>query len=347
MELPESLQIPLLSACMDLRSCPLVDVRSPAEFQAGHVPGAISMPLFTDQERALVGSCYKTTGQTAAFDLGLRFVGPRLDQMVRRCRALALSGRVNIMCWRGGQRSSSVAWLLRAGGLEASAFPGGYKAFRAAMRSVFERPWHLQLIGGHTGSGKTELLYEIRDRGEQILDLEAAAHHRGSAFGQVNQPSPPTQEHFENRLGWALANLDPGVPVWVEDESRMLGRCKIPDAFYEQMQRSPLWTIERSKQERIDRLMGIYAPAGPSELGSCTWKLHKKLGRELTHQIIQCIQQGELAQAIAALLPYYDKGYLFCMKRRLGPVIPLATEALPFPCLAQTLLSAARQLCHH
>lgn len=347
MERPESAQNHLLRACLALRSCPLLDVRSPSEFQAGHVPGAISMPLFTDQERALVGTCYKTAGPASAFDLGLSFVGPRLEQMVRRTRALTDSGPVNIMCWRGGQRSSSVAWLLRAGGIEATPFAGGYKAFRAAMRSVFERSWTLQLLGGQTGCGKTELLYEIRDQGEQILDLEAAAHHRGSAFGQVNQPPAPTQEHFENRLGWALANLDPGCPVWVEDESRMLGSCKIPDAFYEQMLEAPLWTITRSRQERIDRLLRIYAPAGLSELGSCTWKLHKKLGRELTHQIIQFIQQGELNLAIAALLPYYDKGYLFCMKKRRGPVVPLATEALPFDRLAEALLGAAQQVCHH
>jgi tRNA 2-selenouridine synthase len=347
MERKESAETQLLNACLALRSYPLLDVRSPSEFQSGHVPGAISMPLFTDQERALVGTCYKTAGPTAAFDLGLSFVGPRLAQIVRGARALTDSGPVNVMCWRGGQRSSSVAWLLRAGGIEATPFPGGYKAFRFAMRAVFERSWTLQVIGGQTGCGKTELLYEIRDKGEQILDLEAAAHHRGSAFGQVNQPPAPTQEHFENRIGWALANLDPSVPVWVEDESRMLGSCKIPDAFYEQMLMAPLWTIARSKKERVDRLLRIYAPAGPSELGSCTWKLHKRLGRELTHRIIQLIQQGELDQAIAALLPYYDKGYLFCMKKRRGPVFHLATADLPFSELAAVLLGTPSQVCYH
>jgi tRNA 2-selenouridine synthase len=330
----------LLESCIALSSAPLLDVRSPGEFLAGHVPGAISFPLFTDAERALVGTCYKKEGAAAAYELGLSLVGPRLGQMVNRGRRLADGGPLTLMCWRGGMRSSSVAWLLQTAGVDARAFPGGYKAFRRAMRAQFERPWQLHVLGGQTGSGKTELLLEMRNRGHQVLDIEAAAHHRGSAFGQVNQPPAPSQEHFENRLGWALARMDASCPVWVEDESRMLGSCKVPDPLFEQMLDAPLWTIDRPEHERVARLIAIYASAGASALSGCTWKLYKKLGREKTHQVIQHIQQGELEPAVCLLLPYYAKGYSVSMSKRRGPVCHLDSIHEPFDRLAD-LLGAA------
>jgi len=180
---------------------PVIDVRSPGEFVRGHIPGAHSVPLFTDEERAVVGTLYKQQGRDAAVREGLRIVGPKLATIVDEARALAPDGRIGVHCWRGGERSGSVAWLLdKAGFTEVFTLKRGYKAFRQHVLEAFNMPHDLRVLGGYTGTGKTETLAHLRELGEQVIDLEGLAHHKGSSFGALGEEPQPTTEHFENLL---------------------------------------------------------------------------------------------------------------------------------------------------
>src|ERR1700733_14354956 len=216
---------------------PLFDVRSPGEFQHSHIPGAVSLPLFSDEERAQVGLCYKQQGKEPALMLGLKFVGPKLSEMADKVIKQCLQGRARVYCWRGGMRSSSVAMLLRMTGLQVMTLEGGYKRFRRHVLQTLSQIFSekLVVIGGMTGSGKTEILRVLKERGEQVVDLEQLANHRGSAFGGIGMELQPSVEQFENKIACLWDKLDLDRRIWLEDESRMIGKCKIPDALFAAM----------------------------------------------------------------------------------------------------------------
>ncbi|MGB3547800.1 MAG: rhodanese-like domain-containing protein, partial [Saprospiraceae bacterium] len=170
----------------------LLDVRSPGEYAEGHIVGARSLPLFSDEERAEVGTAYKQEGPAPAFLLGLERSGPKLRAYVERALELAPGRRVTVHCWRGGQRSASMGWLLERAGFDVAILPGGYKAYRTEARAwLGSFPHHLRLLCGPTGSGKTAVLHALRAQGAAILDLEGMARHRGSSFGAIGQEPQP------------------------------------------------------------------------------------------------------------------------------------------------------------
>ncbi|MBK8554971.1 MAG: tRNA 2-selenouridine(34) synthase MnmH [Lewinellaceae bacterium] len=219
-----------LLAMMDERV--LLDVRSPGEYAQGHIPGAFSFPLFSDEERARVGTTYKQANPEAALLLGLDLVGPKMGHFVVEALKLSRNKKLAVHCWRGGQRSKSMAWLLRLAGCDVVTLNGGYKAFRhEALDQYHLHPYNLRVVGGRTGSGKTKVLQALRDMGEQIIDLEGLAHHKGSAFGAIGEQEQPSVEQFENDLFFALRALDPQKRIWIENESRSIGRVYIPTGF--------------------------------------------------------------------------------------------------------------------
>ena len=194
----------------------MLDVRSPGEFARGHIPGAHNLPLFSDEERAAVGTLYKHQGRRAAVRHGLELVGSRLVPLAEQAAALARGANLRVHCWRGGLRSSSTAWLLDTYDLPCTLLDGGYKSFRRWLRQALAQPQPVVLLGGHTGSGKTEVLHALRVAGAQVLDLEGLAHHRGSSFGGLGQPRQPTTEQFENDIAMALQAVSPQRVLWVE-----------------------------------------------------------------------------------------------------------------------------------
>ncbi|MEY2794218.1 MAG: hypothetical protein RJA76_2210, partial [Bacteroidota bacterium] len=179
---------------------PILDVRSPGEFKRAHIPNALSLPLFTDEEREKVGICYKHQGKEKAVELGLEFVGPKLVNFVKYAKKVAFEGEILVHCWRGGMRSASMAWLLETAGLKVFLLEGGYKSYRNFVLKIQSEPLPLRVLGGKTGSGKTELLREMKNAGFQVIDLEDLAKHRGSAFGHFGLEEQPSSEHFENLL---------------------------------------------------------------------------------------------------------------------------------------------------
>src|SRR6185437_273071 len=179
---------------------PAADVRSPAEFRQGHLPGAYSLPLFTDDERARVGTTYKKQGKEAAVLLGFKITGPRWTGFIHEAVRIAPGKKIALHCWRGGMRSSAMAWALDLYGFEVCLLQGGYKAYRRWVFRQFEKELSLLVLGGMTGSGKTRMLQQMGAMGEQVIDLEELARHQGSSYGTLGRMIQPTQEQFENEL---------------------------------------------------------------------------------------------------------------------------------------------------
>lgn len=290
----------------------VVDVRAPAEFAQGHIPGAHNLPLFSDEQRAAVGTTYKQQGRQSAVQLGLELVGPRLGELGERLRALAEQspGRpLRLHCWRGGMRSESVAWLARQLDLNVCLLTGGYKAFRRWVLELFERPWPIHLLGGRTGSGKTDLLLALAAKGAAVIDLEGLAHHRGSSFGSLGMPPQPSSEHYENRLALALNQLQGASEIWLEAESAQVGRCRIPAGLWKQMQEAPLLEIRRPMQERLEQLVAVYGGQDPQALREATERIARRLGPQRTAAALEAIDQQQWGAAAQQMLDYYDRCY--------------------------------------
>lgn len=289
---------------------PVIDVRSPKEYAQGHVPDALNLPLFTDEERATVGTLYKQQGREAAVLEGLRIVGPKLAWIVEQARAIAPDGKIAVHCWRGGERSASVAWLLdKAGGFDVIVLRRGYKAFRHRVLDSFTGPLPLMILGGYTGSGKTEILHALRDLGEQVVDLEGLAHHRGSSFGALGLPPQPTTEHFENLLWNELRKLDRSRPIWMEDESAMIGRVKVPDALFARLRAARLLFLDLPMELRARRLVKDYGRSDPNALREAILRIQKRLGPQHAKAAIEALESGDLLKVATIALTYYDKTY--------------------------------------
>lgn len=301
------------------KETPLFDVRSPMEYAQGHIPGAINLPLFTDEERALVGTCYKKEGQKTAIQLGVKLVGPKLHDFLEKVQKESPPFR--IYCFRGGMRSGFITWFLNFSGYPSEQLQGGYKAYRRHVLQLFEKPLELHVLGGFTGSGKTAYLQELHQKGDQIIDLEALAEHRGSAFGLVFQQKQPTTEQFENRLAHVLLHSDHSKPIWVEDESRLIGSCSIPKPFFERMLQSQLFFRQKPLEARIEHIISLYGSYPDTYLIECTEKLRKRLGNEKTALITRAIQEKRLHDACRHLLEYYDARYTHALSKHKGPVI--------------------------
>lgn len=290
---------------------PVIDVRSPGEFARGHIPGAHSRPLFTDEERAIVGTLYKQQGRDAAVLEGLRIVGPKLATIVEQARAVAPDGRIRVHCWRGGERSGSVAWLLdKSGFAEVLTLKGGYKSFRNLVLASFTAPLELRVLGGYTGTGKTETLRHLRDLGQQVIDLEALAHHKGSSFGAIGEKPQPTTEHFENLIWQDLRSLDTARPIWVEDESMMIGRAKIHDDLFAQMRAARLFFADMPVEERAGRLVVDYGKYPKDQLAEATKRIEKRLGPQHCKTALEALEADDLCTVAMITLSYYDKTYM-------------------------------------
>lgn len=319
---------------------PLLDVRSPGEFAHGHIPGAHNLPLFNDEERAAVGTMYNHQGRRAAVRHGLELVGPRLATLADQAAALAEAGaNLRLHCWRGGLRSSSTAWLLEICHLPCTLLDGGYKSFRRWLRQALAQPCPVVLLGGHTGSGKTEVLHALRVAGAQVLDLEGLAHHRGSSFGGLGQPRQPTTEQFENEIAMALQAVSPHRVLWIEAESVQVGCCRIPPELFRQMQRAPLVALQRPDHERLDHLLATYGPVPPQELMEATRRIGKRLGPQRTQQAVEAIAAGNLRLACQVILDYYDRTYAHGLARSPHTPVPLTREGLSSEAVAQRLLA--------
>ena len=302
---------------------PIADVRTPAEFRQGHIPGAFNLPLFSDEERVQVGTTYKQVGREAAILLGFDLTGNKWSGFIRQALEIAPDKKIALHCWRGGMRSGAMAWALNLYGFDVYLIEGGYKKYRRWVLDLFEKSYQLCILGGMTGSGKTLLLQQLRLMGHQIIDLEDLAQHQGSAYGSLNRLVQPTQEQFENNLGQQLNMLDRQKLTWVENESMSIGKRFIPNPFFEQMQKAIMLDVQIDHQQRLESLLKEYGTLDKEFLIESTQRIDKRLGPEQTKHAIAAIREDRMQEFIRLLLVYYDKTYRNGMKKR--------TTGLTFP----------------
>lgn len=305
---------------------PVLDVRSPGEFAHAHIPGANSLPLFTDEERKVVGTAYKQESKQKAIKLGLGYFGVKMVKMVEDAEAIIKTRSakrdagnedniVLVHCWRGGMRSAGVAWLLDLYGFSVYTLVGGYKVYRKWVLQQFDKEYPIHILGGYTGSGKTEILHAMAKKKECIIDLEGLAHHKGSAFGNFGQPKQPSQEMFENLLAKELKITDDRCKVtqsviWLEDESQRIGEVNITTPFFRQMRNKKLFFINIPFEERLDFIVQHYGKFEKEKLVNAIIRIKKRLGGLETKTAINYLLEDNIKACFAVLLMYYDKQYL-------------------------------------
>lgn len=316
---------------------PVIDVRSPGEYDHAHIPGAHSMPLFTDEERKIVGTTYKQQSREQAIKTGLDFFGPKMRKMVEKAESLVkrqelgVNSLINdselptkdsrvflVYCWRGGMRSAAVSWLLDMYGFKIYTLTGGYKKFRNYTLETFKLPFQFKILGGYTGSGKTETLKHLEKAGERVIDLEELAKHKGSAFGNIGLPKQPTQEMFENLLGCELRAHSLASKLWLEDESQRIGLVNIPNEIWANMRRSPIHFLDIPFEERLQHLTEEYGGLDQQQMIDAIGRVKDKLGGLNAKNAIQLLEEGNTPESFRILLKYYDKHYFKGLHNREG-----------------------------
>ncbi len=241
----------------------VIDVRSPAEFEEDHLPGAVNWPVLDNEQRRVVGTLYVQTSALAARKVGAALVARNIaDHLDRWIADKPRDWQPLVYCWRGGQRSGALAWFLDQIGFRATRLHGGYKGFRGVVRqdlADWPTRFDFRVLAGRTGSGKTRLLQALAAEGAQVLDLEALACHRGSILGGLPGQPQPAQKHFDSRLWQALRALDAARPVFVESESKKIGRLQLPDALIERLhQHGRVLRVEMGDSARVQLLLEDY-----------------------------------------------------------------------------------------
>lgn len=295
---------------------PLIDVRTPAEFAQGRVPGAFNIPLFSNEERAKVGTTYKQVGREEAILLGFDLTGAKWSGFIKQALVISPQKKVALHCWRGGMRSGAMAWAFNLYGFEVYLIDGGYKSFRRWALQQFQRQFHLLILGGMTGSGKTKMLHQLADLGEQMIDLEDLAQHQGSSFGSMNKLVQPTQEQFENDLALQLCQLNRHKRIWLEDESLTIGKRVVPHPLWLQMRNALVLNMVVPIEIRIDFLTQEYGCLDEVFLVESIGRIHKRLGPEQTRDAIAAVRENRMKDFVRLVLVYYDKTYRDGLSKR-------------------------------
>ncbi len=328
-------KLPIQEVLALAKTNPLFDVRSPSEYAHAHIPNAINLPIFTDSQRAEIGTAYKQKSVQDAIKIGLNYFGTDLTkhiELVEKQLAITSDKKVLVHCWRGGMRSGAMAWLLDFYGFEVILIDGGYKAYRQLVLQSFTLPIKFNVLGGYTGSAKTEVLLAFKERGEAVIDLEGLASHKGSSFGALGLPTQPTQEQFENNLHKELLEYiqinEDGVlhqehKIWLENESQRIGLVNIPKALFENIIASSLYVLQIPFEQRLNFIVEHYGKFTKQELIDAVLRIQRKLGGLETKNAISFLEEENVYAAFDLLLKYYDRQYLVASSRsnRVGKIV--------------------------
>ena len=300
----------------------VIDARSPSEFGLDHLPGAVNWPSLDDEERRLVGTEYKQVSPFEARKRGAVLVARNIARHLERETVdLPREWCPLVYCWRGGQRSGALALVLGKVGFDVHVLEGGYREFRRRVVTALDTAGtdlDLRLICGKTGSGKSRLLQALAAQGEQVLDLEALALHRGSVLGALPGAPQPSQKQFESTLWHLLQRFDRDRPVWVESESRLIGRLRVPEALLQHMRTAACLRVEMPVAARVQLLMEDYAhfTREPAQLCERLDSLREVRGHAVVDEWQAAVRAGRLEDAVSRLLAeHYDPIYLRSMGR--------------------------------
>jgi tRNA 2-selenouridine synthase len=290
----------------------IIDARSEGEYEQAHIPNAISIALFNNEQRAKVGTAYKQKSRKLAVDIGLEIFGKRTPWLVSQLEDAIENNKdkkILVHCWRGGLRSGTMAWLLNLYGYEVYVLNGGYKTFRGWTLEQFRMDYPIKVVGGFTGSAKTEVLASLKEKGHASIDLEGLAIHKGSAFGHIGMGVQHTQEYFENILAMALYKNKGSNTLFVEDESQRIGYNIIPIDLWNTIRSKHVYMLQVPFELRLQHLVEEYGVLSKADLIEATKRLEKNLGNEAMNQSIQFIMEDNFTEAFSILLKYYDKYY--------------------------------------
>lgn len=299
----------------------IIDVRSESEFAKGHILGAVNLPLFNDAERAEVGTLYIRRSREVAIERGLEIVGPKMVEFVRKAKQISDNKTIKLYCWRGGMRSGSMQWLFDTAGLKTAILIGGYKSYRAEFERLLNLDWKFQVIAGETGSGKSEILHQLEKLGEQMLDLEGLANHKGSVFGALGQNAQPTTEEFINKIFHQMRCFDVAKKVWVEGESMLIGHVFVPPTLFKMLSEAPMLHFTLNRDRRLDRIMAEYGDFEIDDLKIAFEKIKKRLGYDNYKFALDALEAGDVRRAADIALVYYDKGYEKSIEKRSSTVV--------------------------
>ena len=308
----------------------IIDVRSIAEFEHAHIPKAINIPIFDNEERKIIGTTYKQESRKKAIKIGLEYFGKKLVEYIEVIEFHIKNETIKnkpilLYCWRGGMRSAAMAWLFNLYGYKVFTIKGGYKAYRQWSLKQFLKDYNFKVIGGYTGSHKTVLLNNLQSQGELVIDLENLANHNGSAFGGIGKTKQPSQEMFENQLAFELYSIfKQGIIfakkyIFIEDESQRIGNLNIPIELFKTMRNGKTFFIDLNFEIRLENILEEYGKLDPNHLIEATIRITKRLGGLDTKNVVECIQKNEIKNAFEILLKYYDKQYI---QHKTNNVIP-------------------------
>ena len=288
-----------------------IDVRSETEFERAHIPNAINIPILCDEDRAAVGRANKHDGREAAVMLGLSLTGPKFASIYKQLMEIQHAHQKKLLfyCWRGGLRSQIASTITQWSGHPVFIIKDGYKSYRNWVLQTLQTSLNIVLIAGHTGSGKTELLQLLQDNGKAVIDLEKRANHKGSALGGVGMPAQPRNEMFENLIAIDYLQFHNNQTVYVENESRTVGQCAVPEGLWKQMQQAPSLEIQVPTETRIERIIQEYGSLPKDQLITQTQKLRKRLGGQHEQAAVEALEANDFKTWVEILLVYYDKSY--------------------------------------
>jgi tRNA 2-selenouridine synthase len=322
-----------------------LDVRSEGEFNYGRIPRATNLPLFNNEERKLIGTTYKQKERNTAILEGLDIVGKKMGDFIRFVQPQIKDNKVFVHCWRGGMRSGSMAWLLNLFGYEVFTLKGGYKSYRHHVLEFLAKKYPYIVIGGRTGSGKTLVIQELKKLGEQVIDFEELACHKGSAFGSLGQQPQPSTEQFENLVAEELKVFDEKKRVWIEDESRTIGKVFLDINLWNHKAQAPLFVIELPQAVRLKKLVEEYGRFSNDELKTSFDNIERRLGNEQWKNAIAALDEKNIDRAAEIALHYYDKAYDKGLNmKETKDVFRFSFETDDMTAIAKTLVAEADRL---